>query len=67
MAQRPQEQPEFAGRPYLRVYFECCNVYQRLYRDRMGRYYAGRCPRCLRHIRFRIGPGGTPAREFIVG
>lgn len=60
------EHPGYVNRPFLRVYFECCAVYQRLYRDRGGRTYSGRCPRCLRPIRFRIGPGGTPARDFTV-
>ena len=55
------------NRPYLRVYFECCTIYQRIYRDRDGRAYSGRCPRCLRTIRFRVGPGGTASRDFVVG
>ena len=55
------------NRPYLRVFFECCTVYQRIYRDRNGITYSGRCPRCLRTIRFRVGPGGTASRDFVVG
>lgn len=54
------------ARPYLRVLFECCNVYQRIYRDRGGQFYNGRCPRCLRQIRFRISPTGTAVRDFSV-
>lgn len=54
-------------RPYLQVLFECCNVYQRVYREPLGRFYLGRCPRCLRSIRFIVGKDGTDARMFVVG
>jgi hypothetical protein len=54
------------NRPYLQLLFECCSVYQRVYRDREGAFYQGRCPRCLRQIRFNIRPDGTPARQFVV-
>lgn len=53
-------------RPYLSVMFECCSVYQRIYRDRGGRFYEGRCPRCLRAVRFKVAPNGTACRTFAV-
>ena len=34
-------------RPYIGVYFECCGVYARIYRQPHQRVYRGRCPRCL--------------------
>ncbi|MDB5328123.1 MAG: hypothetical protein JWM57_3692 [Phycisphaerales bacterium] len=53
-------------RPYLSVLFNCCKVYQRVYRDTEGSSYTGRCPKCLRTIRFVVGEGGTAGRSFVV-
>jgi hypothetical protein len=48
------------------VLFECCSVYQRIYRDPNGKSYTGRCPRCLKPIRFLVGETGTACRDFAV-
>lgn len=53
-----------AKRPFLSVLFECCGVYQRVYRDPVARAYEGRCPRCGRGVKFPVGEGGTQARFF---
>ena len=54
------------ARPYLSVLFNCCRVYQRVYKSVDGSGYAGRCPKCGRTIRFVVGDGGTGERTFVV-
>ena len=54
------------NRPYLSVQFACCSVYQRVYRDRDGKHYTARCPRCGKTARFAVGEGGTSSRFFVV-
>ena len=62
---RPGKNPsEPGGGDFLGVRFECCGAYARVYRNRSGDAYEGRCPRCLKPIRFEIGPGGTSSRFF---
>lgn len=51
-------------RKYIGVQFECCKVYARIYINKEGTAYAGRCPKCMRPITVRIGAGGTDSRFF---
>ena len=51
-------------RPFVDIYFECCRVYARLYRNVDGTAYAGNCPRCCARLSLPIGPGGTGQRIF---
>lgn len=53
-----------AARPYIGVLFECCGIYARVYRHADTPQYEGRCPRCLRPLRVRVGRNGVAARIF---
>lgn len=52
------------SRPFVSVLFDCCSVYQRIYRSADGKTYDGHCPKCRLPVKFIIGDGGTAARVF---
>ena len=62
----PKERPG-VGRAFLGVHFECCNLYARIYKNRDGSAYEGRCPQCCAPVRVGIGKGGSSKRFFRVG
>lgn len=49
---------------YLGIMFNCCNVYSRIYKNKEGTAYVGRCPKCMRNIKVPVGEGGTNQRFF---
>lgn len=51
-------------RAFIGIWFECCHTYGRLYKNKTGTAYTGRCPRCLRPASVRVGEGGTSQRFF---
>jgi hypothetical protein len=52
------------SRSFVGIHFACCDVYSRVYINRMATAYEGNCPKCSRRVRLRISPDGTDARFF---
>ena len=52
------------SRRFLGVQFACCGVYSRIYVNKDGTAYSGNCPKCMKRIEMKIGPGGTDSRFF---
>jgi D-aminoacyl-tRNA deacylase len=49
---------------FLGIMFECCNIYRRIYINKGGNAYEGRCPKCFAMVKVSIGPGGSDNRMF---
>ncbi len=62
------KQPETAKpgdrRKFIGVKFNCCGIYVRIYANKDGTAYEGRCPKCFKSVKFKIGSGGTDNRFF---
>ena len=42
--------------------FKCCRVYTRIYINKSGTAYVGRCPKCTAKITLKVGAGGKESR-----
>ena len=65
----PESQANFDSdlqKKYLGLKYTCCGVYSRVYVNRDGTAYEGRCPKCLKPVKLKIGEGGTDSRFFEV-
>ncbi|MEE2908494.1 MAG: hypothetical protein VX527_11770 [Planctomycetota bacterium] len=51
-------------RPFLSIWFRCCHVYGRLYRNASRTSYNGGCPRCAKRARVLVRSDGTTRRCF---
>lgn len=54
-----------APKPFLGVMFECCGVYDRVYREKNTQEYQGRCPKCLRKFKVQVDEQRGTATKFI--
>jgi hypothetical protein len=66
MPQKNEKRDE-TGRPYISMFYECCNVYARIYKNKAGTAYVGWCPRCARQVYLKVGEGGVDCRMFRSG
>ncbi len=53
-----------SGRPWKMIWFQCCHVYGRIYRNQQQTEYRGPCPKCGAIVEAGIGPGGTNRSIF---
>jgi hypothetical protein len=60
----PEEPVQKEQRKFIGVRFNCCGIYVRIYVNKEGTAYEGRCPKCYRPVKFKIGTGGTDSRIF---
>lgn len=64
-AQKAETEP--SKQNHLSIYWKCCHVFSRIYRNREASAYEGRCPKCQGKLHVPIGKGGTTQRTFIAG
>ena len=59
-----EEEIKVQKRHFIGIWFDCCGTYGRIYKNNEGTAYTGRCPKCLRPVRVRVGGEGTEQRFF---
>ena len=52
------------GKKHIGVFFECCNIYTRVYINKNKKAYVGWCPKCAQRIEVKIDKRGTDCRFF---
>lgn len=54
-------------RPFIGMWFRCCNVYTRIYLNTTKTAYAGHCPKCGAKVEIKAAPGGSRSRFWTAG
>lgn len=54
------------SKKFLGIKFNCCGTYSRIYMNKDETAYVGRCPKCMRPVKFKVGEGGSDCRFFEV-
>jgi len=62
MSQSSEQSPQ--KRKFLGINFRCCNIYARIYVNKEGTAYDGRCPKCGKKVHVQIGGEGVSNRFF---
>ena len=60
------DSPDQKKRKFLGIRFNCCSIYVHIYPNKEGTAYEGRCPKCGKPVKLKIGSGGTDHRFFEV-
>jgi hypothetical protein len=58
--------PRQQNKPFLGIFYECCRLYGRVYLNRAGTAFEGRCPRCLKPVVVHLSDKGTTDRFLLV-
>lgn len=59
-----EENTTLEKKKFIGIMFKCCSVYARIYQNKDGTAYVGRCPKCMTPVSVKIGEGGTNQRFF---
>lgn len=59
-----REDKPASPRKFIGVHFKCCNIYQRIYKNKDGTAYEGTCPKCYKKAVIHIGSEGSDSRFF---
>ncbi|SCA58499.1 Uncharacterized protein AB751O23_AD_00150 [Chlamydiales bacterium SCGC AB-751-O23] len=52
---------------FISIYWKCCHAFSRMYKNKDGSIYQGKCPKCGSYCSVPVGPNGTKQRIFFAG
>lgn len=51
-------------KPHLGIMFKCCNIYSRIYINKMETAFVGWCPKCAKKAQINISEDGSDSKFF---